>query len=291
MVQRTWIFFWTLYLLNLFFFLIFHFYLIYLFVFCTYYSESVYLLWEPLFRPKTGEHTELPKEKKLNLHHLASENITPCLYLSRGGCFGLVTWYAWLVSNPVPLSLLSLLPPLILPRTSLATRTPVSAWRTCWPPCPEWSLFHPCLEAAFLHTTWPQGGRWVVDLAAATRTTLAATAPWGNRPPQGRAPLGLAQLSLLDKVKRSVIQKLQRLSGIVISSLSVSRRQCETDGYWKSNKIFKTKASVQLDVINVFHTFNEQPRVWMQWAFSTLSLLPYSLFSSHQQSTYIYYIL
>lgn len=30
---------------------------------------------------------------------------------------------------------------------------------------------------------------------------------------------------------------------------------------WNSNKIFKTKASVQFDVINVFHTFNEQPRV------------------------------
>lgn len=118
------------------------------------------------------------------------------------GSFGLVMSYSWLVSNPDPLSWLNSLLPLLLPRTSLATKTPITAWRTCWPPYPEWSLFHLCLEAASLRRTWPQWGRWVEDLAAATRTILAAMAPWGNRPPQGQAPLGLAHLSLQDKVKQ-----------------------------------------------------------------------------------------
>lgn len=45
------------------------------------------------------------------------------------------------------------------------------------------------------------------------------------------------------------------------SKQQVSRRQCETNGYCRSNRVYKTKTSAQLAVKKCFLTFNGQLRV------------------------------
>lgn len=107
----------------------------------------------------------------------------------------------------------SLLSPSSPSRTSLAIKIPVTAWKTCWPPCRGGSPVPRCLEAVCLLRTWHQGGRWWVDLSAATKMTPVAMAPWGNRPPRGQAPWGQPRHWQQDKVKHSVFTKIKLLSG------------------------------------------------------------------------------